>query len=379
LENTEFWILAFGYSSRPVVIIEQRCTRIANLKFKVKIIACKRRNLSLFEYHSIMLTFAHPWLFLALALPLLIHWVVKPYHEVRLALRSPWFGRLARFSGRQPAEGAVVPRRTIIEAATSILVWSLIVIALAQPQYLEPPIHRTVPTRDLLLLVDLSGSMATEDFTNEAGQQVDRLTAVKEVLADFLSRREGDRVGLIVFGNAAFVQVPFTQDLDAGRMLLDELAPRMAGPKTALGDAIGLGITLFERSEVKQRVMIALTDGNDTGSQVPPAEAARIAADKDIVVYTVAVGDPTAIGEEKLDEEALRDLAKTTGGQYFYAGDREQLEEIYTALDRLEARQVETISHRPRRDLYYWPVGAAMIFSLFYYLVVALKGIKVKT
>ncbi len=316
-----------------------------------------------------LFTFAHPWLFLILTLPLVIHWAVKPYHEVRLALRTPWFRRLATFSGSQPGEGTVVARRTFIEAIINITVWCLVVAALARPQYLEPPIHKIVPTRDLLLLVDLSGSMETEDFKNAAGKQVDRLTAVKEVLSDFLSRREGDRVGLIVFGNAAFVQVPFTQDLDVSRMLLNELSPRMAGPKTALGDAIGLGITLFERSQVKQRIIIALTDGNDTGSQVPPVDAARIAADKGIVVYTVAVGDPKAVGEEKLDEETLRDLAKITGGQYFHASDRERLKEIYAALDRLEARQVETISHRPRVDLFHWPLGIGLALSLLFYAV----------
>ncbi len=313
-------------------------------------------------------TLTYPWFFLALALPLLIHWTIKPYREERLALRSPWFGRMARFSGHQPGEGTVVPHRTVLETVIGIVVWCLLVTALARPQYLEPPIHKTVPTRDLLLLVDLSGSMETEDFMSAAGKQVDRLTAVKEVLTDFLSRREGDRVGLIVFGNAAFVQVPFTQDLEASRMLLEQLSPRMAGPKTALGDAIGLGITLFERSKVKQRVIIALTDGNDTGSQVPPAEAAKIASDNDIVVHAVAVGDPTAVGEEKLDVDALRNLAKTTGGQYFYAGNREQLEGIYKELDRLEARQVETVSHRPRLDLFHWPLAAAFLLIWGFYL-----------
>lgn len=314
-------------------------------------------------------TFTYPWLFFALSLPLFIHWAVKPYSEKRLAVRSPWFGRLVRFSGHQPGDGAVVQHRTLKETIVGIAVWGLLVFALTRPQYIEPPIHKTVPTRDLLLLMDLSGSMETEDFTNAAGERVTRLAAVKEVLDDFLSRREGDRVGLIVFGNAAFVQVPFTQDLDASRMLLEQLFPRMAGPKTALGDAIGLGITLFERSDVKQRVIIALTDGNDTGSQVPPAQAARIAADKDIVIHTIAVGDPTAVGEEKLDEEALKDLSQTTGGQYFYAGDRDALEGIYKALDLLEVRQVETISYRPRLDLFHWPLAAAFLLSLGFYLL----------
>jgi len=315
--------------------------------------------------------FTYPFFFCALALPLLVHWAVKPYSEKRLAVRTPWFGRLVRFSGHPPGEGKVVRKHSLMETIVGIVVWCLLVSALARPQYIEPPIHKTVPTRDLLLLVDLSGSMETEDFTDAAGKQVNRLTAIKEVLDGFLSRREGDRVGLIVFGNAAFVQVPFTQDLDASRMLLQQLLPRMAGPKTALGDAIGLGITLFERSDVKQRVIIALTDGNDTGSQVPPPQAGRIAADKGIVIHTVAVGDPSAVGEEKLDEEALQDLSQTTGGQYFYAGDRDQLEDIYRVLDRLEVRQVETISYRPRLDLFHWPLATAFLLSLCFYF---LKG-----
>src|SRR5262249_14305415 len=148
-------------------------------------------------------------------------------------------------------------------------------LALARPQWLEPPVTRTLPSRDLMLAVDLSGSMETKDFTAPDGKKVDRLTAVKAVLDDFLSRRKGDRVGLIVSGSAAFVQAPFTDDLDVCRELLSETSVRMAGPKTALGDAIGLAITRFEKSNTPQRVLIALTDGNDTGSRVPPERAAE--------------------------------------------------------------------------------------------------------
>jgi Ca-activated chloride channel family protein len=215
--------------------------------------------------------------------------------------------------------------------------------------------------------------MEAEDFTNAKGDRVDRLTAVKEVLNDFLTRREGDRVGLIVFGNAAFVQVPFTQDLEATRQLLEETAVRMAGPRTAFGDAIGLGITLFERSEVKYRVMIALTDGNDTGSKVPPVQAAKIAQDNDIVIHVVGVGDPRATGEEKLDEEALTDVASTTGGRYFHAADRDQLEEIYTELDRIDTRPVEAETYRPRTDLFHWPLAAFMVFGLLFHAGLLIK------
>ena len=243
-----------------------------------------------------MYDLAYPWLLLLILLPPLLRLLLPPYREPRQAIRATWFDRTVKLLGAEPGEGAVIAKTSWTRLLFQWLLWSLLVLAIARPQFLEPPIRRVVPTRDLMLLVDLSGSMEAEDFTNAAGEKVDRLTAVKEVLDDFLTRREGDRVGLIVFGNAAFVQVPFTQDLDACRMLLDETAVRMAGPRTAFGDAIGLGITLFERSEVEDRVMIALTDGNDTGSKVPPAEAAKIARDNEIQIHVVGVGDPTVHG-----------------------------------------------------------------------------------
>jgi Ca-activated chloride channel family protein len=243
-------------------------------------------------------------------------------------------------------------------------VWLLILAAMTRPQWLEPPIERTIPTRDLLLLVDLSGSMEQKDFTNASGQSVDRLTAVKDVLGEFLAHRQGDRVGLVVFGTAAFLQVPFTTDLQLCRQLLDETAVRMAGPRTAFGDAIGLGIRLFEESEVPTKTIIALTDGNDTGSAVPPAEAAKVARDRGITIHTVAIGDPTTVGEEALDEQALREVSQITQGEYFLAMNREQLAKVYQRLDQIETREVKTTSHRPRRDLFFWPLAAALLVSL---------------
>jgi Ca-activated chloride channel family protein len=149
----------------------------------------------------------------------------------------------------------------------------------------------------------------------------------------------------------------------------------MAGPKTALGDAMGLGITLFERSEVKERVMIALTDGNDTGSRVPPPKAARIASDQGITVHTIAFGDPSTVGEEKLDEDALKSVADITGGRYFYAADRDELESITRELDRIETRKIETISYRPKRDLFHWPLALILILSLGYHLLLSIKAL----
>jgi Ca-activated chloride channel family protein len=320
-----------------------------------------------------LITLSHPWIVLLALLPPLLRLVVPPYRESRQAIRVPWFQRMVTLLQKQPTAGAVIADAKKIQLLFFWVLWMLVVVALARPQFLEPPVSRILPTRDLMLLVDLSGSMEAEDFTNSVGDRVDRLAAVKEVLDDFLTRREGDRVGLIVFGNAAFVQVPFTQDLRATRQLLGETAVRMAGPRTAFGDAIGLGITMFERSDVEHRVMIALTDGNDTGSKIPPAEAAKIAKDNDIVIHVVGVGDPTAIGEEKLDEEALTAVTLATGGRYFHAADRDQLEEIYAELDRIDTRELEAETYRPRIDLFHWPLAAFMLLGLMFHVSILFK------
>lgn len=313
-----------------------------------------------------MITLSYPWLLLLVFVPLLLNRVLPEYREGQQAIRVPWFERTAQLLKLTPAEGATIVKSNMIQAIVYYLCWILVITALARPQLLESPVVRTLPTRDMLLLVDLSGSMETKDFTNTQGQTVDRLTAVKEVLDDFLTRREGDRVGLVVFGNAAFVQVPFTQDLEASRILLNQTAVRMAGPKTALGDAIGLGITLFERSDVEEKVIIALTDGNDTASKIPPSEAATIAVDNDILIHVIGVGDPTASGEEKLDEEALKLVAAKTGGLYYHASDRDQLENIYRELDQVGTRELDVETYRPRIDLFYWPLGAFLLLSLAY-------------
>ena len=309
-----------------------------------------------------MVILEHSWILWLLPLPLLYRAVMPAYRARSVALRAPWFSRLTHLSGRAATRQAAIGRRSRARGAILAICWLLTLVALARPQWIGAPITKSIPTRDLMLSVDLSGSMETEDFTNQAGEKISRLEAVKGVLGDFLLRRKGDRVGLIVFGSAAFVQSPFSEDLQATRTLLEETAVRMAGPKTALGDSIGLAIRMFKESKLEQRVIIVLTDGNDTGSRVPPAKAAAIAADEGIRIHTIAVGDPTAVGEAKIDEATLREMARLTGGRFFRADDREQLAEIYVELDRLEARQVETLTHRPRRELYPWPLGLA--FSL---------------
>ncbi len=310
-----------------------------------------------------MISLGLPWALLLLPLPVVVHLGLPAYRKSPAAVRVPDLQRLADLSGQTPNAGAMVAPRSRWQWIILCAIWVALVLALARPQWLEPPVVREQSMRDLLLAVDLSSSMEAEDFTDPQGRMVDRLTAVKQVLDDFLSRRQGDRVGLIVFGSAVFVQVPFTEDLNVLRILLDELQVRMAGPKTALGDAVGLAMTLFEGSEVDQKVLIVLTDGNDTGSLVPPARAAEIARDNGIVIHTVAVGDPATVGEEQLDTASLVTVADVTGGRYFFAADRDQLEQIYSELDALNPRQVETLSFRPQRDLFQWPLGLALALS----------------
>lgn len=319
-----------------------------------------------------MLTFAYPWLFVLLPLPWLVAKWWPEHREPRPALHVPFLKRLVDATGRQPGNGAAVLQGVRGRRLVVAFTWLCAVAALARPQWIEPPVSRTLPMRDLVLAVDLSGSMQTRDFTDRSGKPCDRLSAVKEVLDEFLSHRQGDRVALVFFGTAPFVQAPFTEDLGVCRRLLDEAQVNLAGQQTAFGDAIGLSINLFDRSTMKEKVLIALTDGNDTSSRVPPPEAARIAKDKGIVIHTVAVGDPRAAGEDALDISTLRTVASTTGGLYSAANDRRQLETIYRQLDRMEARQERTVSLRPKRDIYHWPLATALVASMAFHGVLLL-------
>jgi Ca-activated chloride channel family protein len=320
-----------------------------------------------------MIILAYPWVLLLLVLPWLLSRLLPPHQESRSGLNVPFLDRLAEVSGQVPGESSVVLRGSRLRRGMVLLAWTCVVMALARPQWIEPPITRTLPVRDLVLAVDLSGSMDTKDFTNVKGQKVQRLAAVKEVLDEFLSRRKDDRVGLIFFGSAAFVQAPFTQDLDVCRELLAEAQVSMAGPQTAFGDALGLAINVFDRSEAPERVLIALTDGNDTSSKVLPVKAAEIAKDKGIVIYTVAVGDPRAAGEDALDEETLKSVAGTTGGLYSFAANREQLEAVYQRLDALQTHKAQTVSYRPKSEEYYWPLGAGLVLTFLYHAFVLLR------
>jgi Ca-activated chloride channel family protein len=320
-----------------------------------------------------VLELAYPWLLLLLPLPLLVSRFVPPYKERKGAVQVPFFQRLVELTGAKPSKGAVILQRMLFQKIWLTLAWTLIVLALARPEFVGAPIVKEKSGRDLMVAVDLSGSMQATDFVNPDGDSVDRLVAVKSVLAEFIAQRQQDRLGLVVFGDAAFLQVPFTEDHDAWLTLLNETQIGMAGMSTVLGDAIGLSIKLFENSDTENRVLIALTDGNDTGSKVPPVEAAKVAKKFGVTVYTIAIGDPETSGERALDVETLKRISEITGGAYYQALDREQLQEIYQRITELEPELFESLSYRPRQSLHHYPIAiVASVYMVFFLLMTLL-------
>jgi len=316
-----------------------------------------------------MLNFDYPWMAVLLVLPLLVRRLAPAYRERTPSLRVPFFEDFARISGATPREGAVILRTGKIQVALIWIAWGLLVAALARPQWVGKPIVRTESGRDLLMAVDLSGSMDARDFADENGELVTRLEVAKRVLDDFMAQRQGERIGLVFFGTSPFLQVPFTQDHETCRTLLQEAQVRMAGPQTMLGDTIGLAIKLFENSDVVDRILILLTDGNDTGSKVPPGEAARIAAGHEIRIYPIAIGDPEAVGEQELDVEALQEIAEITGGRFFHADDQGELRGAYAQIDNLEPVEFDTLSYRPKTPLFQWPLAAFLILGFGFHAI----------
>ena len=321
-----------------------------------------------------MIEFAWPWAFLALPLPLLAWWLLPPFREQRASVQIPFFAKVAEATGQTPQKGAVVVRRLALQMIVAIIMWVLIIVALAQPQRVGEPIRHDISARDMMLAIDISGSMDQVDFETADQKRIKRLAGVKQVVDAFIARRKGDRIGLILFGTKAYIQCPFTQDLSTIQALLNQTEVGMAGPQTAIGDAIGLSIKAFEASKAQQKMLILLTDGNDTASRVPPAHAADIAREHGLVIYTIGVGDPNATGENRVDFDTLRTVASTTGGEFFKAANGAELERIYADIDRLAPVKLETQTWRPKLPLYQWPLGAAALLGIAAWLVLLLSS-----
>ncbi len=318
------------------------------------------------------LEITYPLVIFLAPLPLLLTLFARPFQSRFEAIHVPFFREVATAARAIPSPGAVVLRRGVLERGVCVLIWLLLLAALSRPQWVDPPLERIQPGRDLLLAVDISQSMDETDFASENGKRIQRLSAIKQVLDQFIATRTGDRIALVVFGDGAYVHVPFTLDHALLRQMLTELQVGMAGARTRIGDAIGLAIKLFSVSDARHKVMIVLSDGNDTGSKIPPETAATIAHQRGVIIHAVAIGDPATRGNEKVQLASLQDIARLGGGSFALGTDLRQLSAIYRRLDVLEKQDFQTLSYRARHPLFQWPLGIAVALMAILQLMLML-------
>ncbi|MBY5962224.1 vWA domain-containing protein [Marinobacter nauticus] len=311
-----------------------------------------------------MISLAYPWVLLLALLPLLFGYRKRQSEPVDAPVIpvGHWLSGMPGVSSR----GRSTPlwRQLLL-----LLAWLCLVVALARPQHVGEEIQMPVTGRDLMLVVDISPSMDEQDMVLQ-GRSINRLQAVKRVLDDFIDQREGDRLGLILFGTEPYVQAPLTFDRETVRTLLFEAGLGMAGRATAIGDAIGLSVKRLRERPQEQRVVILLTDGANTAGQVSPDKATEIAQAAGVRLYTIGIGADTMIqrgllGSRRvnpsrdLDEELLTRMAEQTGGRYFRARSLPELEMIYDSINQLEPIEQDGQFYRPVTELYAWPAGMA--------------------
>ena len=321
-----------------------------------------------------MIEWMWPWLLVLAPLPWLVRRLLPAARSQEPALRAPFFEewqQLGAGQSRQADGGHRLPLLSLW------LLWLLLLLAAARPTWIGEAIELPNNGRDLMLAVDISGSMQIEDM--QRGQSLmTRITAVKEVAADFISRRSGDRLGLILFGSNAYVQSPLSFDTATVKRFLQEAQIGFAGQDTAIGDAIGLAVKRLRERSADSHVLILLSDGQDTASSVLPLEAAQLAASQGIRIHTIGIGADrmtlpglfgTSFGSRQvnpsaeLDEASLQKIADITGGQYFRARNPQELATIYQLLDQLEPVEQEAVSYRPRQALGYLPLLMALLLS----------------
>ncbi len=313
--------------------------------------------------------FAWPWLLLALPLPWVLRAWLPATRSTAAALNVPYGARLDAIAGT----GGLA--RAAHASWWLWLAWVLLCVAAARPQQLGEAVQPPQSGRDLMLAVDLSGSMGEEDM-QLGGRVVDRLTAAKAVLADFLDRRAGDRVGLLVFGQKAYALTPLTLDRDSVRQQLQDSVVGLAGRETAIGDAIGLAVKRLRKQPAGEHVLILLTDGVSNAGALDPIKAAELARDHHVRIHTIAFGGeggelsvfgfrlPMPAGDDSIDEATLQRIAKMTGGRAFRARDTAELAGIYAAIDRLEPVTRPGKRVRPRIERYPWPLSLALLCAV---------------
>ncbi|WP_371366100.1 VWA domain-containing protein [Pseudomonas sp. QL9] len=316
-----------------------------------------------------MFEFAWPWIFLLAPLPWLLRLVLPVADSGEAALKVSFLAELEGLAGRRAR--ARLPSWRL--QAPFVLIWILLLLAAARPQWVGEPLPIPASGRDLLLAVDVSGSMDTTDLKWQDAD-ISRLGLIQKLFGNFIEERRGDRVGLILFGSRAYLQAPLTFDRHTVRIWLDEARIGIAGKDTALGDAIGLAVKRLRQRPAESRVLVLITDGANTAGEVPPLTAARLAAEEHVKIYTIGIGaDPQPGGVlgmlglapgMDLDEPTLKSIAATTGGEYFRARTGEELQRISSTLDSLEPVSQKPTQARPAVALYHWPLALAMLFSM---------------
>ncbi len=316
-----------------------------------------------------MLSLAYPWLLLLALIPLLMRLRQRSAQSVE----APVFP-VGHWLSDLPGVSRSGSRLPLWQQLVLLLIWLLLVVAIARPQHVGEQVQLPVSGRDLLLAVDISPSMDEQDMVIQ-GRSINRLQAVKRVLDDFIQRREGDRLGLLLFGTEPYIQAPLTFDGATVRTLLNEAGIGMAGRATAIGDALGLAVKRLRNRPQEQRVVILLTDGANTAGEIAPDKAAEIARAAGVRIYTIGIGAESMVqrgllGSRRvnpsrdLDEELLKRIAQQTGGEYFRARSLPELELIYESINQLEPIELEGKHYRPVTELYVWPAGIAAVIWL---------------
>ncbi len=316
-----------------------------------------------------MFEFAWAWVFLLAPLPWLLRALLPPADSGEAALKVSFISELEGLSGRR----ARVRLPALRQQLPFLLVWALLLLACARPQWLGEPLPMPASGRDLLLAIDVSGSMDYTDMRWD-DQEISRLGLVKHLMGDFIDGRQGDRVGLILFGSRAYLQSPLTFDRQTVHTWLDEAQINIAGPQTAIGDAIGLAVKRLRERPAESRVLVLVTDGANNGGEIDPLTAARLAAKEQVVIYTIGVGaDPEERGvfgllgfspDIDLDEPTLTAIADATGGDYFRARNSDELQAIESTLDRLQPVAQKPTLARATQVLYPWPLSLALLLSV---------------
>lgn len=319
-----------------------------------------------------MISFALPWLFILLPLPLIVYlFPAKKNAQQQSALVMP---TLVNVSTDTVSE----QKKNKAPLLILLTCWLLIVVAICRPQWLGDAIDIPSEGREMMIAVDLSGSMEIEDMQLN-GRNVNRLQMLKVVLGDFIDRRVSDRLGLILFADDAYMQTPMTFDRKTVKQMLNESELNLVGRKTAIGDAIALAVKRFDAKKESNKVLVLLTDGQNTAGKISPEQALELAIAKEVTIYTIGIGADVMLQQSlwgsqqinpssDLDEHSLSDIALKTGGQYFRARDSKSMSEIYSLLDKLEPVEQEQQQMRPLTALFYWPLGLAALLCFFYIL-----------